>query len=383
MTGKPRTPRPTLRERARAVVQRLRGGALSPGRAAASVGLGLFVGMWPVYGVQFFVLFALCVPLRLDLAVAYLAAHVSNPLTLPFLLALELEVGSLVLHGHHAPDTFAGVKELGAGPAVAQVMVGSLLLGSGLGILGAVLTWFVAQRARDSRSRGRAAGRRRTIARYAGAPANVRLYVRGKLMTDPAFSSIVDLGPLGRVVDAGCGYGQFGLGLLDVGNATKLLGIDDDAARISFATKAAAGEAEFVVSSLETAEFPEADAILFVDSLHYLDLDAQNALLGRAARALAPGGRLVVREVDARPTFRSVLTRWLETRAMKKRRGAASPAFRPSKEIAASLFALGLTAEAERHRDWSLFDNVLVVGRKPGGETPADPDGSVAPPPPH
>lgn len=355
----------SLGERARIVVRRLRGGTLSPGRAAASVGIGLFVGMWPIYGFQFFVIFVICWPLRLDVAVAYIAAHVSNPLTLPFLLALELEIGSLVLTGHHAPHSLAGAKSLEWGPAILQVSVGSLLLGLATSVVGSLATWLLAQRVRDARARARTAARKRTMARYALMPPNVRFYVLAKLRTDPAFSSVADLGPMGRVVDAGCGFGQLGLALLDIGNATSLYGIDADEERIRIARQAAGGDAQFVAASLMTGELPEADSILFIDSLHYLDVQTQDAVLARAAGALAPGGRLLVREVDVRPTLRSALTRWLERRAMKRYGRYAEPAFRPARQFATVLESLGLVTEIFVHEDWSLFDNALVVGRKP------------------
>src|SRR5689334_19523833 len=41
-----------LRTALRAGWQRLRGGELSPRRAAASVGVGIFVGCFPLYGLQ-------------------------------------------------------------------------------------------------------------------------------------------------------------------------------------------------------------------------------------------------------------------------------------------------------------------------------------------
>lgn len=365
MKAGPAESRVSLGERARIVLRRLRGGTLSPGRAAASVGVGLFVGMWPIYGFQFFLIFVICWPLRLDVAVAYVAAHVSNPLTLPFLLALELEIGSLLLTGRHAPHNIAGAKSLGAGPAILELCMGSLLLGLATGMVGSMATWIVAQRVRDSRARTRAIARKRTMARYALMPPNVRFYVLAKLRTDPAFSSVADLGPMGRVIDAGCGFGQLGLGLLDIGNATSLFGIDEDEERVRIAQQAASGDAQFVAASLVTADLPESDSILFVDSLHYLDVEVQDAVLARTARVLAPGGRLVVREVDVRPTLRSVLTQWLERRAMKRYGRPGKPGFRPARQFAAALERLGLVTEIFVHEDWSLFDNALIVGRKP------------------
>jgi len=356
---------PTLKERLALAWRRLRGGALSPGRAAASVAVGLFVGALPFYGVQILIVLAVCLPLRLDAAVAYLAAHVSNPLTLPFLLLLELEVGSLLLTGHDAPLDLASAKKLAFSDFALQIGLGALVVGTALAVAGGGATWAVAHGVRDALSRSVALARQRTLRRYARASRGVRFYVQGKLRMDPALASISRLGALGRTIDAGSGVGQLGLALLDLGHATSLVGIDDDAAKIAVAQAAGGGEARFVTQSLSEAQFPEADTILFVDSLHYFSIALQDAVLASAARSLAPGGRLVIREVDARPTVRSALTQWLERRASTRHDPSQKPGFRSAVQLAEALERLGLRAKVSPHDEFSVFDNALVVGEKP------------------
>src|SRR5688572_13395830 len=56
----------------------LRGGDMSPMRLGASVGMGLFIGCLPLFGVHFLLVVVLSLRFRLDAAIAYLAANISN-----------------------------------------------------------------------------------------------------------------------------------------------------------------------------------------------------------------------------------------------------------------------------------------------------------------
>ena len=123
--------------------RRLRGGELRPERGAASVGVGLFVGFIPTYGIQTFICLMLTVPLRLDFPLAWVATNVANPLTVVFLIALDIEVGALLRRGEWvsvSPSDF-DIKQLGA--LSADAMIGGLALGTACGLVGglATLAW--------------------------------------------------------------------------------------------------------------------------------------------------------------------------------------------------------------------------------------------------
>jgi SAM-dependent methyltransferase len=319
--------------------------------------------------VQLLVVLAICIPLRLDVALAYVAAHVSNPLTLPFVLAIELETGSLVLSGRHAAFNLEAAKRLGVTTVGAQIACGALIVGTGLALVGALVAWIAVRSFQDLANREFRSARARTVARFADAPPSVRHYVRTKLWTDPALATIAALpGPFGRVVDAGCGYGQIGLALLELGRAEDVTGFDEDAERIAVANRAAEGRAHFEVKSLANVDFPEADTILFVDSLHYLPIDEQNRVLSRAVHALTPGGRLVVRDVDAGGSVRAAFTAIAERIAAVARGRKIEFGFRPTTDLVAMLSRLGLvpgTANGARG-DFSFTNNVLTVGAKLG-----------------
>jgi uncharacterized protein (DUF2062 family)/SAM-dependent methyltransferase len=360
------------RARLAQVWSRLRGGSVEPGRAAASVAIGIFIGCMPVYGAQLLLVLAICVPLRLDSAVAYLAAHVSNPLTLPIVLAAEMEAGALLLTGHHAAFDVGAAEHLDIGAlwrlvlgSIWQITVGALSVGAALALLGAVVTWFFVTGVRDLAERSFVAARKRTLARYAGAPPSVRGYLASKLRTDPALRSIAALpGSFGRVVDAGCGYGQIGLALLELGRAETVTGFDEDARRIDVASRAGGTEARFDAKRLSDLEFPEADTILFVDSLHYLPRDEQDRILERAASALAPGGRLVVRDVNAGSGLRGAVTAAAERFAAFARGQTVNFGFRSRTDLVTALSGIGLMPANAESAEWSMTNNVLTVATK-------------------
>jgi SAM-dependent methyltransferase len=319
-----------------------------------------------VYGVQLLLVLLICVPLRLDSALAYLSAHVSNPLTLPLLLWVEVELGAFIMTGHGAVLRLSEMKRLGIATVGAHLAVGSVACGALLASIGATVAWVLAHRVRDARHRAFAEARRRTLSRYARASRSARTYIGLKLRTDPALAAIVALeGDFGRVVDAGCGFFQIGLCLHELGRTTTLSGIDADAERVAVARDAAGPDASVELSDLTAAAFPEADTVLFVDSLHYLPLPQQEEVLSRAARALAPAGRIVVREVDSGASLRSRITERLERNAAQKRGRKPDLGFRSSADIAALLERLGLEGRVVQHDDLSIVHNALVVGRRP------------------
>lgn len=107
------------------------------------------------------------------------------------------------------------------------------------------------------------------------------------------------------ITDMGCGYGQmsFMLGLLSP--ERHIVGIDYDEEKIetanhSFLTKKC--DVTFRCADMRDVEIPMSDAILFNDSLHYIDVDSQRKILAKAVESLNVGGCIVVRDGDAGQT---------------------------------------------------------------------------------
>lgn len=349
-----------------ALWQRLRGGRTTRGRAAGSVAVGLFIGSQPVYGLHFPLCVAACAPLRLDVVTAYIAANISNPLFAPFLLALEVEVGSLVLDGRHVGFDLARAKELGVSGYALHTAVGAIFVGAFLALVGGLLT---RQLVKDKpHQRELEAAIDRTLDRYRSAPRGDRFYISAKLRSDPVVETVLGLpGSFGKTVDAAAGRGQLGLLLLELGRASELWGIDIDERKIDVAKQAAGSAAHFQVSDLLNADIPPCDTVLFVDVLHYLEPDAQKKALERAAKSLNPGGRLVIRDVDAGRGWRARLTMFAERIATRTgyNRGKQL-AFREPVQIVKELEALGFETETMKASTGTPLANVLILGSLPG-----------------
>lgn len=332
--------------------------------AAAAVAVGLFIGCQPLYGLHFILVLAVCLPLRLDAVLSYLVANISNPLCAPFLIVAEVEAGAYLTSGRFVAFSVDQARAGGAAGFARQLFVGSLAVGAGLALLGFALAWLLASRGRESAPSPDAfeAALGRTRDRYTAAPRAHRYYVAGKLAFDPVCRLLSELpGDFGRVLDVGCGRGQLSLLLLELGRARSIVGLDSDRSKIDVA-RAAGPEAEFRVADVGPNDLMPADTILLVDVLHYLPLAEQDALLMAAARALQPGGRLLVRELDADPSAKSGFTRLAEWLARKTglNRGRAS-AYRPARELTALLERAGLPCVIQGASERTPFANVLIV----------------------
>lgn len=351
--------------------RRLRGTPGSPLAAAAAVAIGLFIGCQPLYGLHFVLVIAVCVPLRLDAVLSYLAANISNPFVAPFLIFSEVEAGAYVTTGRFVAFDVEQARATGAVGFARQLFVGSVLLGGVLALIGFGLAYWIASRRRE-RVQPQVpelfeAAVQRTRARYAAAPPAHRYYVAGKLGFDPVAKLLAELpGDFGRVLDLGCGRGQLALLLLELGRAAGVTGVDADAPKIDVA-RAAGPEAEFRVADLSPSDVTPANTILLIDVLHYLPLAEQDALLLSAARALLPGGRLLVRELDADPSAKSSLTRLFEWLARKTGLNSGrATAYRSASSITTLLERAGLRCALQGASERTPFKNVLIVAGTAG-----------------
>jgi SAM-dependent methyltransferase len=204
----------------------------------------------------------------------------------------------------------------------------------------------------------------RTVRRYGSAPRGDRFYVSFKLRLDPVLRELTRLGPFGSVLDAGCGRGQLGICLIEAGLVSQLVGFDYDARKVALAS-AAAPEAQFVTADAESFAFSQVDTVLLVDVLHYLEPEAQDALLLRAVSALAVGGRILVREVGGKRPGGSWLTRSLEHLGAKLGiNRARTLSFRPLEELTRVLERLGLECQTADASQGTPLSNSLIVATR-------------------
>ena len=94
---------------------------------------------------------------------------------------------------------------------------------------------------------------------------------------------------------------------------------DIDRARI--ALKDHAARIRFVCDDIRVAHFPQADVVVACDVLHYVDADAQEAILRRVRASLAPGGVLLLRVSDAAAGWRARFDRAVDFSVQVARSG--------------------------------------------------------------
>jgi SAM-dependent methyltransferase len=320
----------------------------------------------PLYGLHFPLCAALCMPFGLDAVTAYIASNFSNPFVAPFLVSAEIQIGSLLLDGRFVDFDPHRAREVGLGAFVTQAAVGALTLGAALAAVGALLTWVLMRNRRPPIPRVVDA-KERTIDRYYDAKRGDRVYLRTKLAFDPIFEQLERLPePLGDVLDLATGRGQVALFLWELGSTTSVVGVDWDARKVAVARIAADGDATLRDGDIRSIDLPEADTVLLIDVLHYLPPEEQDALLARAAEAVRPGGRLLVREVDPTRGLKSrvaMLAERIATRTAYNR--GATLAFRTPGEIVETLSRLGLDAHVESGRKNPLANAVIVAERRP------------------
>jgi SAM-dependent methyltransferase len=214
---------------------------------------------------------------------------------------------------------------------------------------------------------------------YRGVSPLCASYVAAKLRIDPISREIDALVPrVGRIVDLGCGVGQVSILLAEMSSERTVIGLDSNWQRVASARQAAAaaglagtdaapGRVRFLVSDVRAAPLARAACVLAIDVLHSLPLPDQDALIRRAALALEPGGRLIVREVDraARPRWRYALVA-LEEHLAKAVGWGRGPGlwFRPAAELHDCMQACGLDVQVRPMWGRTPFANVLLSGTR-------------------
>ncbi len=119
--------------------------AHDPLRLAMAVGLGLFFGILPVWGLQTVLALTLAHRLRLNLAITLLACNISLPPMVPFLLYAGTAVGHWLFTGELLTIALGEMTMARAREYVGQWFVGSLLLAVLVAGLGTFVTYLLAR----------------------------------------------------------------------------------------------------------------------------------------------------------------------------------------------------------------------------------------------
>ena len=358
-------------ERVRAIAMRLLRERATPARLAWAVGFGVLIGTTPFYGLHLGITLVVATILGLNRAVTYLAANVSLPFMAPFLAFASIQIGTVLLTGRPLGLSLEALHQLGPWTFGGAWLLGSLVLGTALGIPAGTATYFLVgayRRRHPLPVDPTAALFARVAIRYADVGRFEHGYVRGKLRHDPVFRQLVDARPFrSPVLDVGCGRGQTVVVLAVDDPTLEALGLDWEEAKLATARRAAADlpQVRFTRVDVREAAFPPSATIFLIDVLHYNPIATQDRILQRAARALTPGGALYIRDVDDAAGWRATINRWQERagRLVGLNRGATL-CFRPIAEVRALLESEGLAVATVPSSTGLPLANVLLVARR-------------------
>ena len=209
-------------------------------------------------------------------------------------------------------------------------------------------------------------------------------FARGKLSRDPVFAFFLQQGLIGQnaeVLDIGCGQGLMASLLTVAANTTHwpqgwpvaqtlkgYFGIDVMPADIARATEALghlSPRIRFALGDMCECEFPPCDVVVILDVLHYVPIDAQNAVIDRALAALRPRGRLLLRVGDERGGPGFVVSQWVDRIVTRIRGHRVTPTFcRPLADWIELLQHKGLSVDASPMHKGTPFANILLRADK-------------------
>jgi len=377
-----------MQKKLREILYRLRTEGGSPGRVAAAVGLGVFIGCSPFWGFHIILCLLLARLLGLNRVLTALASHISFPGFSLLVLWAEVEIGRclrrapmLSVHSFRADDLWHPLwwRQFGF-----DVVIGSFVLGPILAVALAVPTYLIALR--RSREPERNALLEEAAYSYLGTGMFNWEFVRGKLRHDPVYfhllrPGVLPLQPGDHLLDLGCGRGiVFALLLAARGRAERgeypadwgppppflrFYGIEERAKAVDVACQALGVDAHIEADDLCTAPLPPADAVLLLDVLHYLPAAAQEDLLARAAATLSPGGLILLRDADAGGGWRFTATRLQERlTALARRHWRQRFHYRSRAAWSRHLESLGFEVRVEPMGKGTPYANVLLTARK-------------------
>src|SRR5262249_23890599 len=121
----------------------------------------------------------------------------------------------------------------------------------------------------------------------------------------------------GTVLDIGCGFGLFSLYYAQLFPGASFQGVDLSARRVALATQAARrlGLANTAYSVDDARGYQAAGALAaayMLDIVHHIPPETVEPLLSGLYKAVRPGGRLIVKDVDSRPFYKRWFTHALD-----------------------------------------------------------------------
>lgn len=359
-----------IKAQARKFVTALLKERLEPGRAAAAVFLGIFIGIVPIYGLQTLAAVGVAFLFKLNKPLTVAGTFINNPLLQPFIVLSSVELGCLLRLGSFQPLTLSALAAARTHLGKEQLfiwVIGSVALGILVGGVGAAIAAAVVHLHLKASANSVLRERVRFVNEmFAQCARKARRFVRWKLRLDRIFELLAaeNLGS-GTVVDLGCGYGMALCFAACGDNRRRLVGCDLDAHRIAVARQALGSlNADVTVADVRHFELPPAGLILILDVLQYLPAAEQPALLERCCSALAPDGILVFRVHDGERGLRSRIAMAFERLIFAYGGVGFPPRMLSIAEYRGALENAGMQLVVRRFQNRLPLAHVLFVARK-------------------
>jgi len=373
---------------------------LTPGKAAAAVFVGIFIGVVPIYGIQLLTAAGLAFLFRLNKPLTLASTFINNPLLQPVIVASSVEVGYFLRSGAFRPFHLSALTEpfmmlpkliLRMGWAgwwgsvtgahmkeeLLAWFMGSVVVGVVLGGAGAAITAVVVR----AKAKADTGLRERIVLvnrMFAGCARGDRAFVRGKLRLDRIFELLAELLAAEdqgsrTVVDLGCGYGMALSFAAFRDSKRRLVGCDLNEHRIAVGRQAlSSSNADLRVADVRTFDLPAAGLILILDVLQYLPADEQLGLLKRCCSALVPRGKLIFRVHDRERGLWSVITMAFDRVIFACGRAGTRPLILPAVDYRRALEDAGMQVEERRFRNRLPLAHILFIAKKPMTEVAAE-----------
>jgi uncharacterized protein (DUF2062 family)/SAM-dependent methyltransferase len=342
---------------------------LTPGRAAAAVFLGIFIGIVPIYGFQMLAAAGVALLFKLNKPLTVAGTFINNPLLQPAIVVSSVELGYFLRYGSFRTFHFSALVGAHLKDELLTWVIGSVPLGIVIGGAGAAITAVVIQ-VKKPANPGLRDRIRFVNAMFAECARRDRGFVRWKLRLDRIFGLLAaeDLGS-GTVVDLGCGYGMALSFAAFEDRTRRLVGCDLDAHRIAVARQALSTlNADLRVADVRGIGLPPAGLILMLDVLQYLSAEEQLGLLKRCCAGLAPEGKLIFRVHDRERGVRSAMTSAFDRLIFARGRVGRRPLMLSAVEYRHVLEQAGMQVEERRFRNRLPLAHILFVAQKPVAE---------------
>ena len=118
-------------------------GQSEPVKMAASIGLGLFFGIFPIWGFQMLVAFAVASFFKLNRVVVLLISNISTPPLTPIIIFISYEIGALFVADPVQLPALENIDTHVIYMQLSQYLIGSVLFSILAGILGFVISYLI------------------------------------------------------------------------------------------------------------------------------------------------------------------------------------------------------------------------------------------------